>query len=329
MASDWWFLALLGSGASAVGSALGTAASGVGSALGGAASALGHAAGSAAGAIGTGATSALNALGVGSGAGPGGAAAPAATTTAAPAVAGDLGASGTAAPATASSVSTANLPPAAGGQTLSSNVAQAQPPPSMASQDPASGLISRLSPGSGNAYSTASLPATAGTTYPPMASAAGQYPTLSEITNVPELGQYSAGAAQQPTPTTFALSPAQGGVTPGGGGFLSSLAPYGQQIGRGFLQRYGITDPSASWGDIAHQGVGSMLAGSPYFGQAGEGWGTTLGGAVRQRLLSQLFPESGGRSPQDIQQTVAMLMNRQNPVYARNLPLYGNLPGYG
>jgi hypothetical protein len=208
-------------------------------------------------------------------------------------------------------VSTANLPPAAGGQTLAAPTTP--PPPSGGG-----GLLGGGGPGMQTATATTPVP------YRPPTMVA-ETPTLNALTTVPELGQYGAGVAQQPTPTTFALSPAQGGGPPPGpaGSFLAQLAQTAKQGG---LNALGITDPTASWGNIAQQGGLSLLAGSPYTMQPGLGFGGNLGRALGQRIAAQLSP-GAGRPPQDPEELVRRLLALQGGPPARTLPVYNQLPG--
>jgi hypothetical protein len=318
MTSDWWFLAMIGSAASAVGGALGTAATG-------ALSTLGHLASGAASGIGTAASGALNA--VTGGGGGGGAAA------AAPAVTGGGGAGGVipasevaSAGPTATSVATSNLPPAAGGQTITAPAVTAQPMSgnSILSGDPGQSMLAKVTgsspsgaPGGTSAY---------GSGGPPLQAAAGPTPTLGNLTNVPELDQYGAGAAQHATPTTFAMSPAQSGVMPGGPSILDQVMGGAKNAAFG---RFGVTNPNMGWGDIAKQAGLSQVAGGPFFGYNPQAsFLSNLANAGGQRVLSSLFPGGGGQQPSNVQQAVQMMLATQGQP-ARQLPVYGNLPGYG
>ncbi len=340
MVSDWWFLAMLGSAASTAAGALGTAASG-------ALSSLGSLAGTAASGIGTAASSALNSLGLGSGAGAagagaggagGGAAASVPASVSAPASAGGAGglgipaseatASGTGAvmpnAPSASAVPTSNLPPAAGGYKIGAETPTA---PNMAGSDPMSSILGQISPGSGTPISTVSMPKTpyGAQPAPPLLAAQGPGSTLGELTNMPELGQYGAGAAQYPTPTTFQLPSQAGGPGAPGPSLLSQIA---QGAKGNILGRIGVTDPTASVPSMLQQVGLSQVAGGPYLGYNPQaGFLSNLGGAVKQRALSSLWPESGGRSPQDMEEAVRLLLAQRGGPPARTLPVMGSLPG--
>lgn len=343
MTSDWWFLAMLGSAAATAGSAIGSAASAVGSGIG-----------SAAGAIGSAAKGALGLGAGGAGAGTGAATVPgvvgAAPTAAAPAAAGAGasipagGAGGLGIPASeaaptgtgavlpnapsAAAVPTSNLPPAAGGTQIAAQPASA--PAMGGGSDPFGEIMGKVSPGSGTPISTVSMPQTAYGAQPKPPLMAAQGPgtsTLGELTNMPELGQASAGAQMAPTPTTFQLPGAQGGpgAPPPGGGLLS-------QLGTGFknqmLQGVGVTNPQGGLGSFPGQMLNSAVAGGPYFGQPGASFLQNLWGAGKQRLLTTAFGQGGGgQAPQNAEQLVSMLLARNQGPPARQLPVYNTLPG--
>jgi hypothetical protein len=151
---------------------------------------------------------------------------------------------------------------------------------------------------------------------------AAETPTLSGLTHVPELGQM--GTPMSATPTTFPISSS---VAPAGApSLLSQIATGGQNA---LLQRLGVTNPNAGFLDMLKQSGLSQVAGGPFVGyNPGSSFLSNLAGAGRQRLFSSLFPESGGRSPQDLQQAIQMMLAQQGRP-ARQLPVYGNLPGYG
>jgi hypothetical protein len=253
MTSDWWLLAMIGSG-------IGTAAS----------------------AAGTGALAALKGLG-------------GLASTAGSGIA-------NAATSAAHGLTGLNAAPTAGGSSVlpAAEIASAAP---------------------GAAGSAATQAAGGGTTaaLPPLSAAANPTPTLSGLTNVPELGQYSAGAIQAPTPTTYPLSPAQGAVTP------SAVTPWLSDLGQGVktsvLSQLGVTNPNASLPNMLQQGLFSQVAGSPYFAPQGASFLRNLGGAVGQRLATSAFPQAG-RQPTTQEQFWRMLMARNSPS-ALGMPVMG------
>jgi hypothetical protein len=196
----------------------------------------------------------------------------------------------------------------------------------MAGQDPVSGILGQISPGSGTPISTVSMPQTAYGAQPKPPLMAAQGPgtsTLGELTNMPELGQY--GTPQAPTPTTFQLPSSMGGPGAPGPSLLSQIA---QGAKGNILGRIGVTDPTASVPSMLQQVGLSQVAGGPYLGYNPQaGFLSNLGGAVKQRALSSLWPESGGRTPQDMEEAVRLLLAQRGGPPARTLPVMGSLPG--
>src|SRR5215813_784047 len=133
-------------------------------------------------------------------------------------------------------------------------------------------------------------------------------------------------------------------AVPPGAENLSQAVPYQgslpgtpvlDQLGSGLKQmaagRFGVTNPDMGVLDMVKQGGLSQLSGGPFVGYNPQAsFLSNLGGAVRQRLLSQLSPDPGtqNQNPYALQQAVQLALSRQGP-YARQLPVYGNLPGYG
>jgi hypothetical protein len=332
MTSDWWFLAMIGSAASTAAGALGTAAS---SALSG----LGSLAGTAASGLGTAATGALHGIeAVGQGVGH--AATGAYNTLTGGGTGASMGipasettASGTGAvlpnAPSASAVPTSNLPPASGGTKIA---AETPTPPSMAGQDPVSGILGKISPGSGNAISTVHMPQTPYGAQPrtPLLAAQGPGTTLGELTNLPELGQYGAGAAQQATPTTFQLPASMGG--PGSPGYTGATSPptpsFLSQVGTAgktdLLNRLGVTNPNMGWGDMLKQGGLSQIAGGPFVGYNPQAsFLSNLWGAGKQRLLTQALGPPGGQQQGPEALLRLLLAQGQGPA-ARTLPVVQN-----
>lgn len=298
MTSDWWFLAMIGSAASAVGGALGTAAS---SAL----SSLGTLASGAGGSIGTAAGSALQHLGIGTGTTGAGAgtAAPTAGAISSPAMGAGLspaeasaGGTGSVAP-TASSVSTANLPPAAGGTRLAAPPASSPGGGSGGGSGGGGGFLSNLL-GGGSSQNQIGVSTEQG----PM--------------SVPPGAQNLSQAS--PMPTSPSLTSHLGNM----GLNLVAGGPYAGTQGGSFLSNV----PGA----LYQRGL-STVSGFP-MGATGQGFGADLGSALRGRFLSTLSPggggAAGGQSPEQMMAMMHLLLGQQG-MNARQLPLYGNLPGYG
>ena len=123
------------------------------------------------------------------------------------------------------------------------------------------------------------------------------------------------------------------GTPPPSGGILAQLPKFASQVGTGlensFLQRIGVTNPNMGWGDIAKQAGLSQIAGGPFFGYNPQAsFLSNLANAGGQRVLSSLFPGGGGQRPQSVEQAITMMLANQNQ-NARQLPVYGSLPGYG
>jgi hypothetical protein len=222
---------------------------------------------------------------------------------AAPAAAGAGGAAAaapaaaTAAPAAA--VTTANLAPAAGGSTIATPAAA----PAGAG---GGGILGGLFGGGGGAGgATIPAPAPGAGVSGPIPYQSAQGPAPGDLT-IPELSGTQAGGREWAIPYEY-----PSGLQPGGG--LNPVVPAGgPSFGTQLLQ--GL-----------RTGLLSQVAGSPYAG-GGQSLLSDLGGAVKQRALSALYPETGGRSQQDLEATIRRLMTQQGPS-ARQLPIANRLPG--
>jgi len=119
-----------------------------------------------------------------------------------------------------------------------------------------------------------------------------------------------------------------GGPSAGGPSFLDQLT---QGARNAAFQRFGVTNPDMGWGDIFKQAGLSQVAGSPFYGYNPQAsFLSNLAGAGTQRVLSELFPNQSqsGQRPQTIEQVIQRMLAMQGQP-ARQLPVYGNLPGYG
>jgi hypothetical protein len=235
------------------------------------------------------------------------------------------------------------------------------PPPPVATPTPApaaepppaggGGLLGGLTPGGGSA--TEGVPPLL--QRPPTTTAS--LPTLGAITDVPELGQYSAGASMKPTPDTYPLSgpnlpggPGVGtpglGVTtppPGGAGGGAPSEFWQSPFGRYLQARTGFGPHPAAPGqapggiDLGNPGALPGSGGrmgppqvAPGIIQMAPGLqGPTMGAqdAVAAGLGGSGAPGSGFGQGGGIERVLqALLRQRQGPA-ARSLPVTSTLPG--